>query len=126
MENSYQHILREFGEEFSFSSRTIIAGKSDIESFTNGARKNVEEKYHGADIALFESTVYRKILRLSLSIPTFDSADREYDSWHDLYLLQKHDRTLCAVYCTGGYHIAKVEGYIKVVEIPEPLKKYFD
>ena len=29
----------------------------------------------------------RKALRLTLDIPTFDSGDRESDSWHTLYLM---------------------------------------
>lgn len=123
---SYKHIVREFGEGFMFSSRSMKVDKGDIDDFTSGVRQNIDEKYNGTDIVLFESKKYRRILRLSLSIPTFDSGDREYDSRHDLYLLQENDRTLRAVYCTCGYRIAKVEGYARVYQIPEPLQKYFE
>ena len=54
-----------------------------------------------------------------------DSGDREYDSWHDLFLLQEHDGIIRAVYCTGGYRIAHIEGYAQVYQYPESLKKYF-
>lgn len=123
---SYAHITREFGEGFLFSSKMMQVGKREIDVYTSGARKNIEEKYCGTNIALFESTKYRKIVRLSLSIPTFDSGDREYDSWHDLYLLQEHSGIIRAVYCTGGYRIADVKGYARVYQYPDPLKKYFD
>lgn len=121
----YAQIKREFGEEFIFSPLMKRADEQDIHFFTSGIRTNVAENYHSASIACFESSVYQKIVRLSLSIPVFDSGDREYDSWHDLYLLQDKSGSIQAVYCTGGYRISRVEGYIRVLRIPEPLMKYF-
>ena len=97
----------------------------EVDCFTSGPRHNIDEKYCGTSIAIFESTKYKTIVRLSLSIPTFDSGDREYDSWHDLFLLQEHNGIIRAVYCTGGYRVAHVEGYAQVYQYPEPLKKYF-
>lgn len=122
---SYAHINREFGEGFLFSPESLRVDAREIDVYTSGTRHDIEEKYRGARIAIFESAVYQKIVRLSLSIPTFDSGDREYDSWHDLFLLQEHAGIIRAVYCTGGYRIAKVEGYAQVYQYPESLKKYF-
>ena len=122
---SYAHIKREFGDGFLFSSEQMQVGEREITSFTSGSRENIKEKYYGANVAIFESTQFKKIVRLSLSIPTFDSGDREYDSWHDLFLLQEHDGIIRAVYCTGGYRIAHIEGYAQVYQYPESLKKYF-
>lgn len=122
---SYAHINREFGEGFLFSPESMRVGEREIGIYTSGTRHDIEEKYCGANITIFESAVYQKIVRLSLSIPTFDSGDREYDSWHDLFLLQEHDGIIRAVYCTGGYRIARVEGYAQVYQYPESLKKYF-
>lgn len=122
---SYAHIKREFGEGFLFSSEPMKVSEQEIDVFTSGARQDIEEKYCGASIAIFESTVYRRIVRLSLSIPTFDSGDRQFDSWHDLFLLEEHNGIIRAVYCTGGYSIAHVEGYAQVYQYPESLKKYF-
>ena len=67
-----------------------------------GKRLDIDARHCGTRIAVFESAIYRKIVRLSLRIPTFDSRDREYDSWHDLYLLQGRNGKIRAVYCTGG------------------------
>ena len=76
-------------------------------------------------IVIFENTKYKRIVRLSLSIPTFDLGDREYDSWHDFFLLQEYNGIIRAVYCTGGYRIARIEGYAQVYQYPESLEKYF-
>lgn len=122
---SYKHVKQEFGNGFLFSPEAMQVSEREVDLFTSGSQHNIEEKYHGANIAIFESTKYKTILRLSLSIPTFDSGDREYDSWHDLFLLQEHTGIIRAVYCTGGYRIARVEGYAQVYEYPTPLKKYF-
>lgn len=122
---SYAHIKREFGDGFLFSSEQMQVGEREITSFTSGSRENIKEKYYGANVAIFESAQFKKIVRLSLSVPTFDSGDREYDSWHDLFLLQEHDGIIRAVYCTGGYRIAHIEGYAQVYQSPESLKKYF-
>ena len=122
---SYEHIKREFGDGFLFSPEVMQVSEREVDLFTSGSRHNIEEKYCGTNIAIFESTKYKTIVRLSLSIPTFDSGDREYDSWHDLFLLQEHNGIIRAVYCTGGYRVAHVEGYAQVYEYPEPLKKYF-
>ncbi len=121
---SYEHIDREFGNGFLFSPKAMPVKKSEVDFLTSGTRHNIEEKYLGADIVIFESSKYKTVLRLSLSIPTFDSADREYDSWHDLFLLQEHNGIIRGVYCTGGYSVSHIEGYWQVYQYPEPLKKY--
>ncbi len=123
---TYGFIKSDFGEEFLFSRETMKVDEQDIEEYRSGIRHDVEE--WGCDIwlTLFESTKYRKILVLRSIMPTFDEGDDEFDSWHDLYLLQEHDGTLRAVYCTGGYSIAKIQGFAKVYQYPESLKKYFD
>lgn len=122
---SYKHIERDFGDGFLFSSKAMQVSEHEIDFFTSGSRHNIEEKYCNTNITIFESTKYKTIVRLSLSIPTFDSGDREYDSWHDLFLLQEHNGIIRAVYCTGGYKVAHVEGYAQVYQYPEPLKIYF-
>lgn len=122
---SYEHITREFGNGFLFSPEMMHVNEREIDFLTSGSRHNIEEKNCGADIAIFESTKYKTIVRLSLSIPTFDSSDREYDSWHDLFLLQEHNGIIRAVYCTGGYRVAHVEGYAQVYQFPDSLKVYF-
>ena len=122
---SYKHIDREFGTGFLFSPERMQAEEREIDFFTSGIRHDMEEKFQGTDITIFESTKYRRIVRFSRSVPTFDSDDREYDSWRDLYLLQEHNGIIRAVYCTGGYKIACVEGYAQVYQYPKSLEKYF-
>jgi len=123
---SYAHITEDFGEGFLFSSETVQVDAEEVEELMSGTRHNVEEWDCDIWLSLFSSTKYRKIVQLSCIMPTFDEGDREFDSWHDLYLLQEQDGTLRAVYCTGGYSIAKIQGFAKVYQYPESLKKYFD
>ena len=121
---TYEHITEEFGEGFVFSSQPMGVTKEDVTEYMHGKCKRIDEKYNFVRLEYYESKRYRKILCLSRKIPPFDSSDREYDSWHDLYLLQEHNGILRAVYATGGYNIAHVEGYARVYDIPERLKKY--
>ena len=122
---SYKHIDQEFGNGFLFSSKLMQIDEHEIDFFTSGIRHDIEEKFRGTDITVFDNAKYRKIVRLSLSVPAFDSEDREYDSWRDLFLLQEHNGIIRAVYCTGGYKVAFVEGYAQVYQYPESLKQYF-
>ena len=83
------------------------------------------DKFKDCNVRFFTDGYYPRVVRLSKDIPTFDSGDREYDSWHDLYLVQEQSGNIHAVYCTGGYRIATIQGYAKVHQLPNILKKYF-
>lgn len=123
---SYAHITREFGEGFLFSPESIPFDESGISLLSSGTRREMQERCENARITLFENARFRRIVRLSLSIPTFDFGDRQYDSWHDLFLYQEHTGIIRAVYCTGGYRIAHVEGCRQVYRYPQILEKYFE
>ena len=82
---SHEHIKREFGNGFLFSPEVMQVTEREVDFFTSGSRRDMEERYCGTNVAIFESTKYKTIVRLSLSIPTFDSGDREYDSFLKYY-----------------------------------------
>ena len=122
---SYAYINREFGEGFLFSPEPMQVGEREIDFYTSGTRRNIRRKYRDTNITIYNNLIYQKIVCLSLSIPTFDSEDREYDSWHNLYLVQEKNGNIHAAYCTGGYRIATIQGYAKVYQLPNELKRYF-
>lgn len=121
---THAHIAQEFGEGFLFSREPMAVYEEGISLLSSGTRKDLMQPFRDARVTLFENEHFQKIVRLSLRIPTFDSGDREYDSWHDLFLVRTHDGILRAVYCTGGYKIAHIEGYARLYRYPDPLKEY--
>ena len=125
METTIKDISNDFGEGFVFSSQMMEVDVNDIGSYIGGEQTDTEKLSYFVNISVFKSEKYRKIICISRQIPTFDSSDREYDSWHDLYLLQEKNGIIRAVYCTGGYCVSRIEGYAEVYKYPEYLKKYF-
>lgn len=64
----------------------------------------------GNDIRKYQDVFGNPVLRLYLSVPTFDSGDREWDSYKVLYIIE-HDGHLSGLYLNGGYHLASVVLY---------------
>ena len=62
------------------------------------------------DIAVYRNQAGERVLRIYLEVPTFDSGDREWDSYRKLYVFP-HGNQICGVLVAGGYEIAKVEWY---------------
>lgn len=123
---TYKRITNDFGEGFLFSPQTMEVTENDVESYMNAEEKNMEQLSNIIRVSVLKCEKYSRIICVNRKIPTFDSGDREYDSWHELYLLQESDGIIRAVYCTGGYSIARIEGYAEVYQYPEYLEKYFN
>lgn len=92
-------------------------------SYTTGKSSEFEE-YNGCNVTVYTNGAYPQVIRLSKDIPIFDSGDREYDLWHDLYLVSESNGQLCAVYCTGGYRLARIIGFLNVIKYPEEFELY--
>lgn len=123
-------IERDFGEGFLFSVEALNVTEEDLKRCNSGNLKEPCDhyqfgKYDKCDVLIYTDGYYPKVVRICKDIPTFDSGDREYDSWHDLYLVQEKSGDIHAIYCTGGYHIALIQGYKKVYKLPGELEKYF-
>lgn len=125
-------VERDFGKGFLFSEKTLNVTEEALETYKTGTLQKPyaqyqtgEYKYDKCDVLVYTGGQYPKVVRLCKDMPTFDSGDREYDSWHDLYLVQEQSGTSHAVYCTGGYRVATIQGYAKVYEYPRELKQYF-
>lgn len=115
-----------FGEGFLFSKNKIKITADDIEDYKSGNLKKPYGSYHDCDVMVYTGGKYPRVVRIDKDIPTFDSDDREYDSWRDLYLVKRENGSIFAVYCTGGYRIAEIAGYETVYKFPDELSQYFD
>lgn len=62
------------------------------------------------DIAKYRDAQGNEVLVLWESIPTFDSGDRQYDSYKELYLFVKQGK-LQALFIKGGYCLGKAVFY---------------
>lgn len=103
-----------------FSRRPIFVDLGACDVYTSGEREDFNEKYHGADITVFKSPVYTRIVRLSVTVSTSESSDEE----HELFLLQENSGIIRAVYCIRGEKVYFVEEYSKGYDVPDELKKY--
>ena len=61
-------------------------------------------------IDIYKNSNNEEILRFYVAVPTFDSGDREWDSYRKLYLFH-HENELWGLLVAGGYRIAKIECY---------------
>ena len=82
-----QQLKNDFRESICFSSYRKMSGVFRPNSFFGIKQAEYPNAWAGADAARYVRAGGRKALRLTLDIPTFDSGDRESDSWHTLYLM---------------------------------------
>lgn len=74
----------------------------------------------GVQLIRSRDALFHTSLALILSVPTFDSSDRQYDSRHTLYLI--HGWTdISAVYCKEGYEIAELYVLKKLTAVSREL-----
>lgn len=64
------------------------------------------------------------VLGFYWSVPTFDSGDREWDSWGAAFLIN-YGRNIDAVVCSGGYHLAELEVYRQLVSVSRNVVPLF-
>lgn len=70
-------------------------------------------EYHrdlGGSRSLYRGKSEEKALVIYVSVPTFDSGDREWDSYRKLFLIPKRNG-IAGYMVSGGYNIAKVTAY---------------
>ena len=61
-------------------------------------------------IDIYRNQRNEEILRIYVEVPTFDSGDREWDSYRKLYLF-RHEGELWGLLVAGGYRIARIDCY---------------
>lgn len=91
----------QFGNyEFVYQSQpytTDFFAKEPIQEFDRGVKKFLDEN-GGEALSIYES------------IPTFDSGDREWNSYQRIYIIREKN-SYAGIYLTGGYRLADVNLY---------------
>ena len=82
---------------------------------TSDKERNFPENiHHDTDltdsIAIYKNELNENILQIRVSVPTFDSADREYNSYEKLFLFSKSGK-LSGMLVKGGYRISTIDYY---------------
>ena len=111
------------GSEGSSEGRTLEPGELEFEGLRfsySDTRKGSEETFDSLKLEFEEEItdtdwVYKgedglRVLCFYKAIPTFDSGDREWDSYRKLYIIPDGDK-MNAYLVSGGYHIAGVKFY---------------
>ncbi len=115
-------IAFDFGSGFAYTTELPIA-EHFLPTYVDGTAHSLPD-FRQCKLTYYEGGTYEKALRLRKDIPTFDSSDREYDSYHDLYLLKSKYSGILGTYCTGGYEIAKLISLGEMTSIPDELAEY--
>ena len=117
-----QRLKNDFGERIRFSSYRKINGNFQPDTVFGTKQAEYPDAWAGADAAQYVRADGSKALRFTLDIPTFDSGDRESDSWHTLYLMPGKKRgSVDGIYCTGGYRLACAVYCTTLKEAPEGI-----
>ncbi len=83
------------------------------------------EKAFTDAISIYKNRQNADVLRIYVSVPTFDSSDREWDSYRKLYITPKAGE-LRGLLVSGGYHIASVQVYRDLCYANERTKKLME
>lgn len=104
------------GYTYSFNGRTY----RDVDSLWKEPEEKLSENVH-----IVTDTYGEKVLKTYKQIPTFDSGDREWDS-RELEFLMFDGKHFNLVVMRGGYRIAKLTFYEKLVAADEQMKPIFE
>lgn len=95
--------------------------KEEIESLPDILAKKSEP----CKVAAYRDIYGNAVLRLSVSIPTFDIGDREFDSVHFLYLFHDQEQ-IYGAYCMAGYVLAKIILCSNLNYVDDKLKPWLE
>ena len=102
-----RQLKRDFHAEIRFAEYQQAEEGTDPRSVLGDRRSETPKAFRNADTVLYQTADGKKALGLFVDIPTFDSGDRQYDSWHALYLMPgRRPGSVDGIYCTGGYRLA--------------------
>lgn len=100
-------LKNDFGAGISFAGYTRAEEGTDPRLSFGERIAEFPKAFRNSDAILYQMRNGKKAVGLFLDIPTFDSGDRQYDSWHALYLAQGDvPGSVDGAYCTGGYALA--------------------
>lgn len=104
------------GYTYSFNGRSY----RDVDSLWTERIEDLTQ-----DVSIGVDKFGEKVLRIHYSIPTFDSGDREWDSMYRLYLMFD-GKDVHLVTMNGGYRIAKLTFYEKLLTADARMKPIFE
>lgn len=111
------------GLKFYYSSEEMDYSAFDKQNFHRFDKYDfVYERDITDSVMAFKNKEGRTALVLHTSVPTFDDADYEWNSYRKLYLLPETGR-ITAFLCCGGYKLAKVFAYEDVWWADEKTEK---
>ncbi len=118
-------VHNDFGKEYQFQGKTIVY-KPELERLSTGEAWEDPSSNWDYKLVVYTGGAYPKVVYQRKYIPTFDIYDRESDSWHDLYLIREENGNIKAVYATGGYVIAGITGWNKVISCPKKIRELLE
>ncbi len=110
--------------DFKNDVRNIVKPDDKSEFKRNDFKLELEITY---EKRIFKNKFGKMALALYRSIPTFDSSDREWDSYDELYIMPDGDK-LTAFIVGGGHHIGIIYKYTDVLcgnELTENILKSY-
>jgi len=117
----------DFGVQITFASYEKLDRTFDEMKLQRELLAEYPDFLKGCSVRLFLREDGGKALRIQKSIPTFDSGDREWDSWHALYLLPGAvPGKANGIYCTGGYRLSFAMVCKNLLELSHPLRDLLD
>lgn len=100
-------LKNDFGAKICFAGYTRAEEGTDPRLSFGERISEFPKAFGNADVVLYQMRNGKKAVGLFLDIPTFDSGDRQSDSWHALYLAPGDiPGSVDGAYCTGGYILA--------------------
>lgn len=120
-----REVRRDFGTEYAFLEKRQEP-EAVLELLTEGSVQEFPSTQWDYVLRVYTGGKYAKVVYQRRRIPTFDSSDRMYDSWHDLYLIRETDGRVWAVYATGGYQISSVESWQQVLSCPKDIQELLE
>lgn len=113
-------------QEMSFDGMKFFYRAEDVNKETAAAQHKIGDFVYAYDITdsqqVYKDKNGKKVLRFYVSVPTFDSNDREWDSYRKLFLIPDEDGITGIMVC-GGYRIAKVFTYRDIRWADEKTEK---
>lgn len=111
------------GLKLQYSSEEI-----DFDEMSNGGKRQFDRiklsyiRDFTDDVSVYQNDKGEKAIMIYFSMPTFDSGDREWDSYRKLYLIPTVDKVE-GFLIAGGYKIAKIYYYPDIRWGNEKTKK---
>lgn len=97
----------DFGTNLRFASYEDLGDAFCTDFLCSEKLEERTEKIGQAKVNVYADGDGNRVVELTIDVPVFDSGDREYDSWHSLYLTRgMKEGTADGYYCKGGYRLA--------------------